>query len=180
MENVDVVLIFLKIFQDFIRGIHFLSQMIITMLASIATVQCGIIATPIIGKLVSEKVIESHGNNVVHASAAPLVAATSPALLRYATDVAVVQEPIAEIVQPLAKAALIAEKTIEAHGHHIVHNAHPLVAVAAKPLATIESHFAIPTIAARGLAAPIYYSTYPHQLIAEKTVSTYGHSVQHV
>lgn len=150
------------------------------MLASLATVQCGIIATPIVGKLVSEKVVESHGNNVVHASSAPLTAAASPVLLRYATDVAVVQEPVVEFAQPLAKAALVAEKTVEAHGHRIIHNARPLVAVAARPLATIESHVAIPTIAARGLAAPIYYSTYPHQLIAEKTISSYGHSVQHV
>ncbi|GAB1858955.1 Phage tail protein [Camponotus japonicus] len=155
--------------------------MVISMLASIATVQCGTIVAPVVGKLVSEKVVESHGNNVVHASAAPLVAAASPALLRYATNVAVVQEPVAEIVQPLAKASLVAEKTVEAHGHHIIHNAHPLVAVAAKPLAAIESHIAIPAIAARGLAAPtIYYSTFPHQLIAEKTVSSYGHSIQHV
>ncbi|KMQ96880.1 phage tail protein [Lasius niger] len=156
--------------------------MVISMLASIATVQCGtILASPVIGKLVSEKVIESHGNNVVHSATVPLAVAASPALLRYATDVALVpQEPIVESVQPLAKASLVAERTIEAHGHRIVHNAHPLVAV--RPLTTVESHVAIPTIAARGLtyAAPIYYSTYPHQLIAEKTVSSYGHSVQHV
>ncbi|EFN74881.1 hypothetical protein EAG_04103 [Camponotus floridanus] len=148
--------------------------MLISMLAGIATVQCGTIVAPVVGKLVSEKVVESHGNNVVHASASPI-------LLRYATDVAVVQEPVAEIAQPLAKASLVAEKTVEAHGHHIIHNAHPLVAVAAKPLAALESHIAIPAIAARGLAAPtLYYSTFPHQLIAEKTVSSYGHSIQHV
>ncbi|XP_072760817.1 uncharacterized protein [Anoplolepis gracilipes] len=153
--------------------------MVISMLASIATVHGGTILTPVIGKLVSEKVVESHDNHVVHASA-PLVAAASPALLRYATNVALVQEPVAEVVQPLAKASLVAERTIEAHGHRIVHNAQPLVAV--KPLTTIESHVAIPAIAARGLpyAAPIYYSTYPQQLIAEKTISSYGHSVQHV
>jgi len=151
---------------------------VISVLASIATVQCGTILTPVVGKLVSEKVIEAHGSNVVHPSA-PLVAAASPALLRYA-DVALVQQPVAEIVQPVAKASLVAEKTIEAHGHQVIHDARPLVAVA-KPLAAIESHVAIPTIAAREIAyaAPIYYSRYPYQLIGEKTVSSYGHSVQY-
>lgn len=151
-----------------------LSQVVISVLASIATVQCGTILTPVIGKLVSEKVVEAHGNSVVHPS--PLVAAVSPALLRYA-DVALVQQPVAEIAQPVAKASLLAEKTIEAHGHQVIHDARPLIAVA-KPLA-VESHFAIP---AREIpyAAPIYYPTYPHQLVAEKTVSSYGHSIQHV
>jgi len=151
---------------------------IISVLASIVSVQCGTILAPVVGKLVSERVIESHGNSVVHASA-PLVAAVAqPAFLKYA-DVALVRQPVVEIAQPLTKAALVAERTIEAHGHQVVHNAQPLVAVA-KPLAAhVESHHvAIPT---RGLAyAPVYYSAYPHQLVAEKTVSSYGHSVQHV
>ncbi|XP_011881948.1 PREDICTED: uncharacterized protein LOC105569821 [Vollenhovia emeryi] len=149
---------------------------VISVLASIAAVQCGTILTPVVGKLVSEKVVEAHGSNVVHPS--PLVAAVSPALLRYA-DVALVQQPIAEIVQPVAKASLVAEKTIEAHGHQVIHDARPLVA-AAKPLA-VESHVAVPTLAAHEIpyASPIYYSAYPHQLVAEKTVSSYGHSVQH-
>lgn len=150
--------------------------MVISVLASIAAVQCGTILTPVVGKLVSEKVIEEHSNNVVHPS--PLVAAVSPALLRYA-NVALVQQPVAELVQPVAKASLVAEKTIEAHGHQVIHDARPLIAVA-KPLA-VESHVAVPAIAAREIsyAAPIYYPTYPHQLIAEKTVSSYGHSIQH-
>ncbi|XP_029171378.1 uncharacterized protein LOC114940799 [Nylanderia fulva] len=152
--------------------------MVIFMLASLVTVQCGTIvaSSPIIGKLISESVIESHGNSVVHPSKVPLaLGASSPVLLKYGPDVALVQqEPV--VVQPLVKASLVAEKTIEAHGHHVVHP------VAAKPLATLDSHFAIP-ISTRGLAyaAPIYYPTYPHhQLIAEKTVSNYGHSVHHV
>lgn len=151
--------------------------MVISVLASIATVQCGTVLTPVVGKLVSEKVVEAHGNNVVHPS--PLLAAVSPTLLRYA-DVGLLQQPVAEIVQPVAKASLVAEKTIEAHGHQVIHDARPLIAVA-KPLA-VESHFAIPALAAREIpyAAPIYYSTYPHQLVAEKTVSSYGHSIQHV
>ncbi|XP_020292148.1 uncharacterized protein LOC109858880 [Pseudomyrmex gracilis] len=143
------------------------SLVVITVLASIVSVQCGTILTPVVGKLVSERVVESHGNNVVHASA-PLVA-TAPALLKYA-DVAVLQPQPAVV----AKAALVAEKTIEAHGHHIVHNA--------QPLAAVESHVAIPAIAAREItyASPVYYSAYPHQLVAEKTVSSYGHSIQHI
>ncbi|XP_018401958.1 PREDICTED: uncharacterized protein LOC108779099 [Cyphomyrmex costatus] len=154
---------------------------VIFVLASIATVQCGTILTPVIGKLVSEKVVEAHGSNVVHPSAS-LVAAASPALLRYA-DVALVQQPVAEIVQPVAKASLVAEKTIEAHGHQVIHDARPLVAVA-KPLTAIESHVAVPAIASREIAytAPYYspyFSAYPHQLIAEKTVSNYGHVIQH-
>ncbi|KAM0724500.1 hypothetical protein ACS0PU_009581 [Formica fusca] len=133
----------------------------ISMLASIATVQCGIILTPV-GKLVSEEVVESHGNNVVHASAPlPLVPVASPALLRYPTDVAPVQEPVAEIVQPLAKVSLIAEKTIETHGHRIVHNTHPLVPVTAKFLPAIKPYFADPSI----------FPTYPHyQLFGEKVL----------
>lgn len=151
--------------------------MVISVLASIATVQCGTVLTPVVGKLVSEKVIEAHGNNVVHPS--PLLAAVSPALLRYA-DVALLQQPVAEIVQPVPKASLLAEKTIETHGHQVIHDARPLIAVA-KPLA-VESHLALPALAAREIpyAAPIYYSGYPHQLVAEKTVSSYGHSIQHV
>ncbi|XP_011342686.1 uncharacterized protein LOC105282434 [Ooceraea biroi] len=150
---------------------------VISVLASIASVQCGAILTPVLGKLVSEKVVESHGNNVVHASA-PLVTASAP-VLRY-TDVALVQQPLAEVVQPVAKGSLIAEKTIEAHGHQVIHNAHPVITVA-KPLAAIQSHVAIPTLAARELAytAPIYYP-YSHQLIGEKTVSNYGYSIQHL
>ncbi|XP_018371945.1 PREDICTED: uncharacterized protein LOC108766891 [Trachymyrmex cornetzi] len=154
---------------------------VISVLASIATVQCGTILTPVIGKLVSEKVVEAHGSNVVHPSA--LVAAASPALLRYA-DVALVQQPVAEIVQPVAKASLVAEKTIEAHGHQVIHDARPLIAVA-KPLAAVESHVAIPAIASREIAytapyySPYYSPYYPHQLIAEKTVSNYGHTIQH-
>lgn len=154
--------------------------MVISVLASIASVQCGTILTPVLGKLVSEKVVESHGNNVVHASA-PLFTAAAPAVLKYA-DVALVQQPVAEVLQPVAKASLIAEKTIEAHGHQVVHNAHPVLAVA-KPVPAIESHVAIPTLPARRLAyaysAPIYYP-YSHQLISEKTVSSYGHSIHHV
>ncbi|XP_011689125.1 PREDICTED: uncharacterized protein LOC105450800 [Wasmannia auropunctata] len=155
---------------------------VISVLASIATVQCGTILTPVIGKLLSEKVIEAHGSNVVHPASAPLVAAASPTLLKYA-DVALVQQPVAEIVQPVAKTSLIAEKTIEAHGHQVIHDARPLIAVA-KPLAAIESHVAVPAIAAREIAyaAPYYsayYSAYPHQLVAEKTISSYGHSIQH-
>ncbi|XP_011642594.1 uncharacterized protein LOC105430638 [Pogonomyrmex barbatus] len=153
---------------------------VISVLASIATVQCGTVLTPVVGKLVSEKVVEAHGSNVVHPSAS-LVAAASPALLRYA-DVALLQHPVAEIVQPVAKTSLVAEKTIEAHGHQVIHDARPLVAVA-KPLTAIESHVAVPTFATRQIAyaAPFYYSdySYPHQL-AEKTVSSYGHSIQHV
>lgn len=156
--------------------------MVISVLASIAAVQCGTILTPVIGKLVSEKVVEAHGNSVVHPSPS-LVAAASPALLRYA-DVALVQQPVAEIVQPVAKASLVAEKTIEAHGHQVIHDARPLVAVA-KPLAAVESHVALPAFATREIAyAPPYYSpyysAYPQQLLAEKTVSSYGHSIQHV
>ncbi|KAL6442023.1 hypothetical protein ACFW04_002392 [Cataglyphis niger] len=133
-----------------------LRLIIISMLAGIATVHCGSILTPVIGKLVSERVIESHGNNVVHASAPTLlVAAASPTLLRYPTNVALVQEPVAEIVQPLAKATLVAERTIEAHGHHIIHNTHP-VPVTAKLLPAIKtiSYFAD--------------SSHPHQIIDEK------------
>lgn len=138
------------------------------MLASIVSVQCGTIFAPAVGKLVSEKVIESHGNSVVHASAPFVAAVAQPALLKYADVALVQQQPVA--VQPLTKAALVAEKTIVAHGHQVVHNAQPVVAVT-KPLAAIESHVAIPALAARGLAyAPIYYSAYPHQLLAEKTV----------
>lgn len=149
--------------------------MVISVLAIIATVQCGTILTPVVGKLVSEKVIEAHSSNVVHPSA-PLV---SSALLKYA-DVALLQQPVAEIVQPVAKASLVAEKTIEAHGHQVIHDARPLIAVA-KPLA-IESHIAVPASAAREIpyATPLYYSVYPQQLVAEKTVSSYGHSVQHI
>ncbi|TGZ52751.1 uncharacterized protein [Temnothorax longispinosus] len=153
---------------------------VISVLASIATVQCGTILTPVVGKLVSEKVVEAHGSNVVHPSS-QLVAAISPAGLRYA-DVALLQQPVAEIVQPVAKASLVAEKTIEAHGHQVIHDARPLIALA-KPLA-VESHVAIPAITARDVipyATPIYYSpAYPHQLVAEKTVSSYGHTVHHV
>lgn len=153
--------------------------MVISVLANIATVHGGAVLTPVIGRLVSEKVVEAHSNNVVHPSA-PLVAAVSPALLKYA-DVGLVQQPVAEIVQPVAKTSLVAEKTIEAHGHQVIHDARPLVAVA-KPLA-VQSHFAIPTYAAREIPyASIYYPTYaqyPHQLVAEKTVSSYGHSIQH-
>ncbi|EGI65408.1 hypothetical protein G5I_06079 [Acromyrmex echinatior] len=156
-------------------------KVVISVLASIATVQCGTILTPVIGKLVSEKVVEAHSSNVVHPSAS-LVAAASPALLRYA-DVALVQQPVAEIVQPVAKTSLVAEKTIEAHGHQVIHDARPLIAVA-KPLAAVESHVAVPAIATREIAytAPYYspyYSAYPHQLIAEKIVSNYGHTIQH-
>ncbi|XP_032673141.1 uncharacterized protein LOC116845018 [Odontomachus brunneus] len=144
--------------------------MFVCVLACAVSVRCGTILAPAIGKLISEKVVESHGNSVVHASA-PLVA-VSPAL-RY-TNVALVQQPYAELVQPvLPKASLVAEKTIEAHGHQVIHNA--------QPLHTVEQHVAIPVAATRELAyaAPIYYSAYP-QLVAEKTVSSYGHSVQHV
>lgn len=153
--------------------------MVITVLVSIVSVQCGTILVPAVGKLVSEKVIESHGNSVVHSSA-PLLAAVAPqpALLKYA-NVALVQQPVAEIVQPLTKTALVAEKTIEAHGHQVVHHAQPLVAVA-KPLAAIESHVAIPALAARGLAYAPIYSPYPHHLVAEKTVSSYGHRIHHL
>lgn len=146
----------------------------------VVSARCGTIFTPAIGKLVSEKVVESHGNNVVHASA-PLVAAAAVAPALKYTNVALVQQPIASIVQPvLPKASLVAEKTIEAHGHQVVHNAQPLVALA-KPLDSVQQHVAIPAIAARefAYAAPVYYSAYPH-LVAEKTVSSYGHSVQHV
>lgn len=150
--------------------------MVISVLASIATVQCGTILTPVVGKLISEKVVEAHSSNVVHPS--PLVAAVSPALLKYA-DVALLQQPVAEIVQPVAKASLVAEKTIEAYGHQVIHDARPLIAVA-KPLA-VESHVAVPASAAREIpyATPLYYSVYPQQLVAEKTVSSYGHSVLH-
>ncbi|XP_071580297.1 uncharacterized protein [Temnothorax nylanderi] len=151
---------------------------VISVLASIAAVQCGTILTPVVGKLVSEKVVEAHGSNVVHPSS-QLVAAISPGL-SYA-DVALLQQPVAEIVQPVAKASLVAEKTIEAHGHQVIHDARPLIALA-KPLA-VESHVAIPAITARDVipyATPIYYSAYPHQLVAEKTVSSYGHTVHHV
>jgi len=117
--------------------------MIISILASIATVQCETIFSPVIDKLVSEKIIEAHSNNVVHPSAS-LVAAASPALLRYA-DIALVQQPIAEIVQPVAKASLVTDKTIEAYGHQVIHDTRPLIAVA-KPLAAVESHVAVPAI----------------------------------
>ncbi|XP_067207358.1 uncharacterized protein [Linepithema humile] len=158
-----------------------LKLVVVSVLASIVSVQCGTILAPAVGRLVSEKVIEAHGNSVVHASA-PLVAAVAqPAFLKHA-DVALVQHPVVEIAQPLTKAALVAERTIEAHGHQVIHNAQPLIGVAKPP---IQSHVAIPTLAARGLAyphhyAPIYYSAYPHQLVAEKTVSSYGHSIQHL
>lgn len=148
----------------------------ISILAGIVSVHCGTILTPAIGKLVSEKVIESHGNSVVHASA-PLV--TPFTSLRYVTLVQ--QQPVAEIVQPATKASLITEKTIESHGHQVIHGAaHPLIAVA-KPLETVESHVVIPTVAARDIAyaTPIYYSVAPHRLLAEKTISSYGHSIQH-
>jgi len=130
----------------------------ISLLASVVSVQCGAVLTPVLGKLISEKVVESHGNNVVHASAP---------LLRYA-DVALLQQPLAEIAQPVVKGSLLAEKTLEAHGHQVIHRA--------QPLTTVQSHVAIPALA---YAAPIYYP-YSHQLIGEKTVSSYGHSVQHV
>lgn len=180
MENIDAagVLFFLRSLGGFISAANSsLSQMVISVLASIATVQCGTILTPVVGKLVSEKVVEAHGSSVIHPSAS-LVAAASPALLRYA-DVALVQQPVAEIVQPVAKAALIAEKTIEAYGHHVIHDARPLVTLG-KPLA-VESHVAVPAIASREIAyaAPIYYP-YSHQLVTEKSVSSYGHSIQHV
>ncbi|XP_077262283.1 uncharacterized protein LOC143897463 [Temnothorax americanus] len=153
---------------------------VISVLASIATVQCGTILAPVVGKLVSEKVVEAHGSNVVHPSS-QLVAAISPAGLRYADVALLQQQPVAEIAQPVAKASLVAEKTIEAHGHQVIHDARPLIALA-KPLA-VESHVAIPAITARDVipyATPIYYSGYPHQLVAEKTVSSYGHTVHHV
>ncbi|KAL0099127.1 hypothetical protein PUN28_020284 [Cardiocondyla obscurior] len=147
---------------------------VISVLAGIAAVQCGTILTPVVGGLVSEKVIEAHGNNVVHPS--PYVAAISPAL-RYA-NVGLLQQPVAGYAQPVARTALVAEKTIEAHGHQVIHDARPLVEVA-KPFA-LASPYAVPTFAAREIpyASPVYYSTYP-QLLAEKTVSSYGHSVQH-
>ncbi|XP_012533060.1 uncharacterized protein LOC105834826 [Monomorium pharaonis] len=140
--------------------------MIISVLASIATVQCGTILTPVVGKLVSEKVIEAHGNHVVH---------PSPSLLSY-PNVALVQHPVAGqfVAQPLAKASLIAEKTIEAHGHQVIHDARPLIAVAKPQLA--------PAFVAREIGAPYYspyYAAYPQQFVAEKTVSSYGHSIQH-
>jgi hypothetical protein len=148
----------------------------ISVLASLVSVQCGAVLTPVLGKLISEKVVESHGSNVVHASA-PLLSAAP--VLRYA-DVALLQQPFAEIAQPVVKGSLLAEKTVEAHGHQVIHDAQPAIAVA-KPLTSIESHVAIPALATRELAyaAPIYYP-YSHQLIGEKTVSSYGHSVQHV
>lgn len=138
-------------------------------MACVASVRCGAIFAP--AKLVSEKVVEAHGNHVVHASA-PLVA---PAL-RY-TNVAALQPGILQPVVP--KASLVAEKTID--GQHVVHNAQPALVALAKPLASVEQHVAIPAVAAREVAyvAPLYYPAYSH-LVAEKTVSSYGHSVQHV
>lgn len=155
-----------------VRQIPFLLQMFVCVLVCAVSVRCETIFAPAIGKLISEKVVESHGNNVVHASAPLVAAAVSPAL-RY-TNVALVQQPIAEFVQPvLPKASLVAEKTIEAHGHQVIHNA--------QPLHSVEQHVAVPAVATReyAYAAPIYYSAYP-QLVAEKTVSSYGHSIQHV
>jgi len=181
LKNINAAGVLSEITQGFhIRDKCFISQMIISILASIATVQCGTILSPVIDKLVSEKIIEAHSNHVVHPSAS-LVAAASPAL-RYA-DIALVQQPIAETVQPVAKASLVTDKTIEAYGHQVIHDARPLIAVA-KPLAAVESHVAVPAIATREIAyaAPYYsayYSAYPHQLVAEKTVSSYGHSIQH-
>lgn len=60
----------------------------------------GAIYSPIISDVVSEKVIEAHGNSVVHAAA--------PAY-------------------GVAGVAVLGEKTIEAHGNSIVHSAAPVL-----------------------------------------------------
>ncbi|XP_011140595.1 uncharacterized protein LOC105183875 [Harpegnathos saltator] len=145
---------------------------IVLILACIfGSARCGIL-TPTVGKLVSEKVVESHSNNVVHASA-PLLAA-----FRY---------PSVALVQPAAvlskTSSSSAEKTIEAYGHSELHDAGALVAPLAKPLENVEQHVVLPAIAAREspYAVPVYYpAAYPQLVAAEKTVATYGHSVQHL
>lgn len=128
------------------------------MLACAVSARCGTILAPVIGNLVSEKVVESHGNHVVHA--------TAP-VLRYSNVI-----PVAGVAFP--KASLVAEKIhAEAHNHQGISNP--------QPLHSVEQHVAIPAIVGRDFtyARPIYYSAYP-QLVAEKTVSSYGHSIRHL
>ncbi|XP_043477618.1 uncharacterized protein LOC122508383 [Leptopilina heterotoma] len=71
-------------------------------LAAVVVAKPGAIFSPIISDIVSEKVIESHGNSVVHAAA-----------------------PYA--VHGVAGVSLLGEKTIEAHGNSIVHSAAPVL-----------------------------------------------------
>lgn len=143
------------------------------MLAStIALVQCGAILTPAIDKLVSEKVIESHGSNVVHASA-PLATAV-PLASTYLSLTSSFQ-PLAEIVRPVTKSSSSATGKTTGALDQTVH-------VDAVPLPAAESpHVAIATLAVDQpvYAGPIYHP-YLHQLIAERTVANYGHSVRHV
>ena len=68
---------------------------------------------PVLTDVVSEKVIESHGNSVVHASA--------PVVQTYASV------PYAHTFYSAPGVALVGEKTIEAHGNSVVHGSAPLL-----------------------------------------------------
>ncbi|XP_066594877.1 cuticle protein 16.5-like [Prorops nasuta] len=111
-------------------------------LVAVTVAKPGALLSPVVGRLVSEKTIESHGNSVIHSSA-PLVSAAVP--LQYtAAAVPVVQAAaapvpapaVAAVAVPVApKAALVAEKTVEAHGHSVVHTAPAISYAAAIPVA---------------------------------------------
>lgn len=68
-------------------------------LAAVVVAKPGAILSPIISDVISEKVVEAHGNSVIHASAP----------------------------YGLAGVAVLGEKTIEAHGNSIVHSAAPVL-----------------------------------------------------
>lgn len=93
--------------------------MVLSGLLSVALAKPSEIVPAVVGNLISEKSIESHGNSVVHSVAAPVVAPViAPATIPLIKTI--------EPVLPVAKAAaIVAEKTIESHGHSIVHHSAP-------------------------------------------------------
>ncbi|XP_046605784.1 cuticle protein 16.5-like [Neodiprion virginianus] len=121
----------------------------------------------VVGRLVSEKTVESHGNTVVHNSA-PLIHAAVPAVAYAAATplvAAVPAVPAVHAVHAVPQAHLISEKTIESHGNSVVHGTAPVISYAA----------AVPAVR-YAAAVPVA----PHSaLISEKSVSSYGHSIVH-
>ncbi|XP_046737132.1 uncharacterized protein LOC124405906 [Diprion similis] len=129
-----------------------------------------VVSPAVVGSLVSEKTVESHGNTVVHSSA-PVVHAAVPAVAYAAAAPLVAAVPAVpavhavHAVHAVPQAHLVSEKTIESHGNSVVHGTAPVLSYAA----------AVPAVR-YAAAVPVA----PHSaLISEKSVSSYGHSVVH-
>ncbi|KAF7391459.1 hypothetical protein HZH68_011002 [Vespula germanica] len=103
------------------RSSDMFKLVVLSCLLAVALAKPSEIAPAIVGNLISEKSIESHGNSVVH-SVAPVVApVVAPAIPLVKT-----MEPVLPVTKA---AAVVAEKTIESHGHSIVHHSAPAAAV---------------------------------------------------